>query len=596
MTLEQLTQDIVDEETAKFDYKGDVRIKEQMGDPCFSGRIDLLTTAKIEICYNPDYEKEAESMEKIVPQPFRKAFTAVMQHELNHKGGGRFLGCPRTIDLHAEKVLEPVSEVLKREDFPNVPVSSGQTLYAYMANMVEDIIDNSELGNKTDHIGMFLCYHDDAIHCKEGLSPLFSAFVKLQEVLFGGRRSRKLLNGHHPKDDKVDQAVENVMQRTGMSRMQRQVVTRRKKKRKDVFDRRRAMEHYTDEENWPEISKIITEEFCELIDKDELENPQYIEETFLPLKGEGDSFGDEMEDADTKMKFVWKKYQGKGQESGEDDTEFQPPAYLESFEALDLLYQRLARNLHIKTESSTHSESMPVMWYGNRPATPRDRRVRVRLGRDGCLELTAKRYHEDEEIEYTESMPGLPEIKFVMLDTSSSMQCSIDGSQGKIMNPWASESVQWDDRSRYHHALIAWYGLLELLRRQGTLRHTSVKLANYSRETKKAVNLKEAKRLALSPQFGGTQLELPQIRDMFGTKQLVISLSDGDVMNWYDIKTEYIIRARNNHYFHLQIGGQSNMSMDLEKAGLHVVYDDGSNLGNIVVDLTKPFIVRKKKW
>lgn len=595
MNPEQTIQKIREKETARFNYSGEVSIRETEKEPCFWGSMDLLTTAKIDLGYNPAYIKEGQALEGMVAEPFEEAFTAILRHELNHKGGGEFQGCPRSIELHAENILEPVAETLQELGYPNVPVTEEQTLYAYMANLVEDIFDNSELGNRSDHLGMFLCYKDDAQHSpkeREGkLSPLFDAFIQLQQRLYGGKRSHKLLKEHCSGEENVQEAVNNFLQRTGLNDFQREVTTRRKKEKRQVFDRKRAVRHCLDAKNWPELSKILTEELAKLINKDRLHQPEYIKITFVPLKGEGDSFSDEMGNPDTRMRFAWRKYQ-RGKEAG---SPFQPPAYLDTFEALDLVYRKLARNLEIKTRASTRTASFPVMWYGKREFDPRrDKLSKARVGlRDGKLELRVKKYHEDCPVEYTERKRSLPEIKFVMLDTSGSMSWPVEGDErGTIMNPWAEEERQWGDNSRYHYALVAWYGLQELLRTQGALKHTSVKLANYSCLTKTAVNLREARKLALTPQFGGTLLSMDAVKDMFGREQLVFSLSDGAVSNWDEIKKEYIKRARQNHYFHLQIGSSTQMSQDLEAAGLAVHYDNGKNLGKLVIDLTRPYLTK----
>ncbi len=598
MDTNQTTEEIKARETARFNYRGKVLVKETSKEPCFSGCIDMLTTAKIEVGYNPDYPKEAQDLERIVRNPFERAMTSLLRHELNHRGGGEFQGCPRNIDLHAENVLEPVAETLQGLGLPNVPVTENQTLYAYMTNLVEDVFDNSELGNSSDHVGMFLAYKDDAQHLPEEmqgkLSPLFDAFVQLQQRFYGGSASRKLLSEHYSGDERVQTAIDNFMQRSGLADMTREVTTRRRKERVQVFDRKEVVNYLMNESNWPELSKILTEEFTELIDKNKLQQPSYVKVTFLPLKGEEDGFSDEMSDKETKMRLVWKRYvEGKGKEVS---PAFEPPAYLESFDALDLVYQRLARNLEIKTRASTRTASMPVMHYGKRRFDPKKdklSRARVGFGRRGKLELSVARYHEDYPVEYTERMRSLPEIKFVMMDTSGSMSWPVEGrNTGKVMNPWADENKQWGDNSRYHHALVAWYGLLELLRKQGTLKHKSVRLANYSSSTQTASDLRDAKKLALTPQFGGTEINLNTIDDMFSRDQLIFSLSDGDIDNWDGIKDEYIQRAKQNQYFHLQIGGATDMSRDLEVAGLAVKYDDGRNLGKMVIDLTRPYITR----
>ena len=590
MTPKEKIKEIKAEETARFNYTGNLTIKTSTH-PCFSGCMDLLTTARIEIGYNPRFEEEAKDLEKIVNDPFTQAAAALIRHELNHKGGGDFQGCPQTLELHVEEILEPVAQTLKQQDVPNVQVSAQQTLYAYMANLVEDIIDNTELGNKTDHVGMFVMYKDDAQHAEEPtFTPLFDAFVQLQQKLFGGKRAQKLLKGHTTDNPEVQKAIDNVMQRTGLNNYTREVTSRRKKKTRQVFDKKRATRHLTNKSNWKQFATIVAEEFSKLLDKDKLQQPDYIKEMFIPLKGEADTFADEMDNKETKMRFVEKRYKEQG-------TAFSPPAFLENFDALDVLYQKLARNLEIKTRSATSTTTMPIMQYGQRPfdaKTDKLSKARVSM-KTGKMQLVVPRFSEQHPIEYTEPARSLPKIKLVLLDTSGSMKTSVNGKQGKVMNPWADESVQWTDTSRYHHALVGWYGLQELLRKKGALKHTSVHFANYSNETKTATTLKASRRLALTPQFGYTSLDMDTVDDMFGRGELVLSLSDGDMDNWSDIKEEYIQRAQKSEYVHIQIGGQTTMTQDLEAAGVPVVYDDGSNLGKLVLDVTRPMINRRNK-
>jgi len=104
-------------ESAKFDYTGEIVIKETTRTPCFTGNIDMMTTAKIAIGYNPVYEQEAEGLEKIVQDPMKEAFTSVMRHELNHRGGREYKGCARTLELSESCVLEPISHKLKELGF-----------------------------------------------------------------------------------------------------------------------------------------------------------------------------------------------------------------------------------------------------------------------------------------------------------------------------------------------------------------------------------------------------------------------------------------------------------------------------------------------
>jgi hypothetical protein len=625
MTIEDKLNEIKSRETAAFNYSGEFKITESSREPCFNGSIDLLTTAKIKVSYNPHFEEEAKSID-IGKDPTIEAATAVIRHELNHKGGGKYKGCPRTIDLHEERILQPISETLTRLEFPNVPITSGQTLYEYMANLLEDVIDNSEIGIRQDHIGMFVCYKDDGVHAKDGrLTPLFDAFVMLQERLYGRRRSTELLRKHHSGDDKAKTAVDNFMTRTGIAGYTKPATSRKKKKAPAVLDKKKAVRHCLDENNWPTLSRILAEEFSKLIDKSKLDQPQYLKETFMPLKGSGDGFSDEMDNPETQMKFVWKRYQA-GKKGGTG--QFEPPAYLDKNLSLDLVYQRLARNLEIKTDAPTREEKMPVGWYGKKPFNPvydLPKRLSLGLGEGGKLELQTRRHTIETKAQCVESRGVLPAVRFIMRDDSESMRWAVEGSDtGTIMNPWADAKHQWGDKCRYHYALIAEWGLYEFLRKQGVLKHTSVKSVSYSSSTRTALDLKEAKKQALNPTFGGTVLDMDKMRTMFGKDELVLSMSDGDIANWNQyaiapvtdengnvtkegvlVKDEYVRLAKQNEYIHFQMGNfvrddkgvvlnKPAMCQDLEAAGLHVYYDDGRNLGKLVIDLTRPYVTGKK--
>ncbi|GEM_PF-2473688 len=637
MDLEKVTTEIKNRETARFNYTGKVVIKEEHTGT-FTGVINLLTVADITVGYNPDFIEEAKPLEKIVKDPFQSAFTAVLRHELNHKGGGFLQGCPRTMDLHVQEILEPIAETLKKKGFANVPVMQGHTLYSYIANMFEDWLDNSEIGNVMDHIGLFVCYDADAKSnglndvskkrakkkadktlngtspdanvdknkINEKISPLFDAFIQLQEKFIGGKRSKKLMDSYRSHDKNVDDVLSSFMKRSTLQDYKITVFSARKKIPVQMFDRKKALSYCLDEKNWKKIAIIFAEEFSKLIDKKQLDNEEYVKKTFQKMIGESDTFEDELSDPDTMMKYVWKKFS-----EGEEDEEinkklhvrnknipFNPPAYVDSYMALDVVYKRIARNLDIKTETPTITTSFPIMHYGRRMFDPEKDKIsktRLRMGDSGYLELFVKRFYETIPIEYTKGIQKIPDIKLFVLDTSGSMKLPVIGDdKGRIMNPWAEEEKQWGNKSRYHYALVAWYGLQEFLRKQGALKHATSKLINYSSETKTAKNLDDARKLALTPQFGGTSLELSVIEKLFGKNELIISVSDGDMSNWSSIKEEYIRRAKQNQYVHIQIGEETIMTKDLVTAGLLVVYDTGENMAKLIIDFTRPYVTRKK--
>jgi len=156
------------------------------------------------------------------------------------------------------------------------------------------------------------------------------------------------------------------------------------------------------------------------------------------------------------------------------------------------------------------------------------------------------------------------------------------------MNPWAKEDMQWKDTSIYHQELMCFFGLCELFRRKGTLKNSNVKLGVFSTNTRLAKNLSESERYALQPSFQGTKFDKDTLSKIFqGRNCLVYTISDGEISNWNSIKDYVITQAKNHHYFHLQIGGESQMYKDIKKAGLKTILDDGQNSPSILIDLTQ---------
>lgn len=264
----------------------------------------------------------------------------------------------------------------------------------------------------------------------------------------------------------------------------------------------------------------------------------------------------------------------------------QLPPLFNKYESLDLLYQMLAGELKVNAETFNEQNKMPIAYYGKRPFNPeRDKLKNVKFGfnEKGELELQKKKYHEDINVNYKKSPKGFPQARFGLIDSSGSMAGGIDqNGEGK------KSIIPWGDNSSYHYALLSWYGFLEYLKKNQLLKQTSVSLGNFSDITYVGRGLTQAKRVALSPQWGGTALDLDKVKEFFKYKDMIIfTISDGGLSNWHNIKDEFIKDAKKHYYFHLQIGAKSNMAQDLEKAGLKVVQvSSAKDLASTVIDLT----------
>ena len=291
-----------------------------------------------------------------------------------------------------------------------------------------------------------------------------------------------------------------------------------------------------------------------------------------------------LKDPEKRKEQAWKDFgKGKGR-----------PKWLNYYEALDAVYERLARRLNIKAEVFTRTTKMPLVWYGKRDFdSERDKPKHLTFGfnQKGEVVLKKKRWHHDMNLEYKVSEKGFPEVRFVMIDTSGSMKENPSGGYND------TSYIPWGTNSKYHYALLAWYGFIEYLKQNHLLKKTTISLANFSDVTALAKGLEEAKKLALKPQFGSTYIDIDKVKEILrGYRNLIFTISDGEISNWDDIKDEFIKNAKNNYYFHIQIGSPNEVTADLEAEGIPVYYVKGENdLWQKVIEITDALYKKKAK-
>ncbi|MFH1173961.1 MAG: hypothetical protein V1725_02415 [archaeon] len=620
-TLHERLEKAAREELTRGRYTGSLKFREFGEKPHFSASNDLVQR-EITTEYNPEYETTVGGTEKVIRD--------IERHEMNHERYADCVGCPQTLDKHVELIFEPMAHVLFKKGYTDQDVF-------YMANAFEDLVLHDDLNRRFSLDGITDFYADVGRSKKDAFTPFYEAFVKLNLYLWGNKQEKRQLGNYfrHTKD--VQTVLKTFLKKSGFDKIQQDVDG------KLVRDRNGLREYVCDEKNWPELAKIFAEAFSKLM------QPGYAmplpNHSGKGTKGSGsgsggsgdptdvaDSDADDDDGKKGKAKNGKKKKAGDLGEDGDDDdgdagkksdkkgkkgsvpdvddedgnpfnramkkSDYKMgrvakaygegkgvPEWIDPFEGLDLLYQSLAKQLLIKVETFGQQSSMPIMWYGERPFNPdKDslRNITFGFSDKGKLELRKRKYHEDIPIQYKTSPKSFPEIRFCLLDTSSSMLGNPLGG-----DPGSKKIIPWGNKSKYHYALLAWYGLLEYLKQNQLLRQTGIALANFSDGTELRQGLAEAKKLALSPQFGNTYIDMKEVRQMFRNRNmLVLSMSDGDIMNWDSIKTEYLRLAKEHEYAHFQIGHDSEAAEDMRKAGLYVINVMGElDLATNVIDL-----------
>lgn len=538
-------------------FRGDIKSSVSHKTPCFSGLNDLK--GNVQVGYNPDYPLHQVSYKNA----FSSALEAVVEHEITHEEDRNGNGCPKIEQLSIDHILIPVSKVLKKKGIPNVPIGSqGHTTYSYFGNLFTDFVVNNIGSRNIGSRGYFLLYDDQAQY-SGGLGELFEGFTKLQAMTFPKKEGVSLLIKHFKQTEKPKEAVKNFLARTHLMDMQK--------------DER--VNYLADSKNWKELSTVFADEFSKLLD---LKN---LQACYFPVFGGNDFLG--LDNEETQMDIVLRAYQS-------SEGAFEPPEFMDENLALLALYRQFARKIEMKVNSHSFETERPVAHVSRRPFDfQKDTLDRLEFGvnHKGRLEAQIGKYPLNVKSRYQVTAGTFPEIRFGLVDCSSSTQESLTGQTGRVMNPWAPQERQWTDASIYHYEIGQAFGLLELFRRRGTLKSANVKVGVFSDSARIGSDLGESEKILLRPDFRGTSLSKNTIRVMFeGRDSLVYTISDGGINNWSKIRDEFIEGAKKHNYFHLQVSRRGEtlpkMYDELKEAGLTAVHDDGSD-SRILIDLTQ---------
>ncbi len=578
-----------------------------------------LENYELHISYPEDWaerylDKEAERYLKKKSIKKEKALEAIVSdmltHEVGHRGIRGNKGCPETAQNTSEKFLDPMYEATKIENKEQLQ---------YLANSLMDIINNTlikKTGPKTGETsltGLYLFFKEQQKICEaqgSKFTKLYEAHTRLHLRLNGDDHDKELLKRAFTYDPEVNKAIQNFLQRTGISKM--------KAKTQDgatMRDKEQIKSYLENDSNWEDISRIYAEEFSKFLEEQPKERLFSAGGNSSKQQKEGEGSGKNSPDKKSKAgkgspeddeKNKFSKGDGFGEELDRKDTQKdvirkragtkagRNPGWMTNFEHLVALYETLASNKTFElTPPNMETKTYPLINLDSRTFDfendqPSDI-TGMHFDKDTCdTELEAGRHKYNVTAKVKKDTNDRPELIFALLDTSGSMlEPMPKGKQlEEAVNPKAE--TQWAYNSKYHTALVAYFMAVQKFK-ELKIYESDVHFANFSYDTIISRGLDRSLRKALHPQFGGTKIDMNKANELLQKRgSLIFTISDGEIDNGTELLEKIAEISEYNPYFHIQIGNHSQYSKALKQKDLfvkQVMSED--DLYNFVLDMTE---------
>ncbi|HEY4502724.1 MAG TPA: hypothetical protein VJH21_02745 [Candidatus Paceibacterota bacterium] len=520
--------------------------------------------------FNPvtDRRQKAYARKKKIEDGLETLLSDIMLHECAHwelpQGSQR--GCPYDI-YHHDVMLEAVTNALP---------SNKKGMARYVLNAFEDMIINPRCNEFNGNFnGQVLFWDNEGVVCKQqgqkGYTSFYEAFVKLNMHLFGDSLDKSLLKRHYTNDAKVDKGVRAVVDHLSLPK------------------RITATDVLFDKPQWPTMAATFAKDLGALLDEPPRERLSAYSSQGIGGEGTqepeaGNGIEQKMGTREGAEAVAFGRYAGNNKQS---------PNFT-SFEQLDTLYQRLARSIQVKVESMTRQQSIQIAPLNYRPFDEeRDNPMKMKTSKMYVTDAGLQFGHPNQPLTVDANMKmqrhSFPDFKLIMLDNSGSMREALDNSN----NIGSTAFIPWGDASKYHYALLGLYGVENFLQQQNIAQYIRHGLSLFSSSTRyKEDNfsgIDVVRRHALSPDWGSTNLDASVLTSaLAGKESFVLSLSDGDISNWDSEKSNFRESVANNHYAHIQLGGKTAFTQDLESWDVPVFYvTKGDHLAHLMVDITK---------
>lgn len=501
-------------------------------------------------------------------------------HEVAHwelpLGSGK--GCPFDVYNH-DKILEGIKNGLPEDK---------QQHASFLANAFEDTMINPRVKEYLgDFSGQILFWDGEGLRCEEkkrkkGFTPLYEAFVRVNMHLFGDKFDKSFLKRHYTNNEKVEKAVKEVIKNLKLE--------------ENIQDTTQLF----NKSQWQTMAENYARAMSELLDEIPQERlSAYDSEQKEDSRGEnqkesGSGIEKKVQTKDGKEEIAFKRYT-----AGESQS-----PNIESFEQLDALYRRLAKDISVKVEAVTRESSMEISPLTYRAFDDeKDNPSRIKTSK---FIFDGKGFNfaypsQPLVIDYKQKTQrkSFPNFKMVLVDNSGSMREGVNGDSG------GTNFIPFGDKSKYHYALLGYYGIENFLQKQGIAPYINHGVSVFSDTTKfkkgNYNNLAEIRKLLLQPNWGSTKLDARVLKQAIGgEKSFFLSISDGQIENWETEKLEIKNLAEENYYAHIQLGGETNMTRDLKSWGMPVFYvNSGEDLTKLMVDVAKnvyhPFVQEAHK-